>query len=73
MTTKDKKKPSTFVVVSVIVGVAGIATGVIATKGITAEVIPVIIAAAMLFGIVWIGGFQIGAAFADWLEKKWYR
>lgn len=59
--------------VMAIVAVLGIATGVIISKGATATVLPVMLGVLIIFGFVWVGGFQVGAAFADWLEKRWYR
>ena len=66
-------KPSTVTVVMAVVGIVGIATGATIAKGFTFAVLPVILGASVVCGVIWAGGFQIGAAFAGWLESWLYK
>jgi VIT1/CCC1 family predicted Fe2+/Mn2+ transporter len=70
--TKETRRPSAFVLAMIIVGIVGIVTGAFIERGVTATVIPVILGAAVIFGVIWIGGFKLGAAFANFLKKRWY-
>lgn len=69
--TEPRKRPSWPVAVLVVVGIAGVITGVVVERGFTLTVIPVIVGGVIIWAILWFGGFQLGGAFADWLERRW--
>lgn len=70
----DEKRPSrSFYVFMAVVTASGVAIGFVSQRGFTLEVLPLILGALLLWGVIWTGGFQLGAAFADWLEKRWHK
>jgi len=73
MMTSEKKPSRSFIVAMVAVVLSGIAIGVISQMGFSLAVLSLIVGGLLLWGIVWGGGFQLGSAFADWLERRWNR
>lgn len=68
----ESKRWRALVALMAMVGIAGVVTGVVAQRGLTLATVPVIVGGVLIWGLVWIGGFRLGSAFAEWLERRWH-
>jgi hypothetical protein len=67
----DEKKPSGSVIGAMAaIAASGIAIGFISQQGFSLAVLPLVIGGLLLWAIIWTGGFRLGEALADWLERR---
>lgn len=71
--TRPPRQPPRFAVLVGALAVCAIATGAIISGGISWALVPVVAIAALIWGGIWMAGFQVGHAFAVWLEKRLYK
>lgn len=73
MTTRSHKRPSRFSLLVGVLAICGIAAGAIISGGFSWALFPAVAVAALIWGGIWMAGFQVGHTFAVWLEKRLYK